>query len=385
MFYGLFAVFGAVLAVIPQQVYQPVVCIGFCHQSHHMFLNTSKALMAVACTVVGLVAGRYAGREPVKPRVSEQAEVAVRPVSPAAGGPHHCDALEKFPLLAAPEGCRGLRLKNKAPLTELEAALSRQLDAARADGTVGRAAFYIRDLEDGPVASLLQDEAFAPASLLKLPVAMAVFDFAAEDPSILARQVNYSRAGVTNFSVPRQNFAFATDLKADSPVALRELLRGSLTYSDNLAFFLVLEQMNFVVPDGQRALRRSAQELGIIDPPAEAEDVLTVHNYAALFRSLYRSSYLGPTDSNEILTWMSVSPFDVGLAAGLPKQVKIAHKFGERGGEGNAKQLHDCGIVYLPGNPYQICVMSEGPAWAPLERFIATASSTTYQAFSARR
>jgi beta-lactamase class A len=350
-----------------------------------MFLNTSKALMAVACTVVGLVAGRYAGREPVKPRVSEQAEVAVRPVSPAAGGPHHCDALEKFPLLAAPEGCRGLRLKNKAPLTELEAALTRQLDAARADGTVGRAAFYIRDLEDGPVASLLQDEAFAPASLLKLPVAMAVFDFAAEDPSILARQVNYSRGGVTNFSVPRQNFAFATDLKPDSPVALRELLRSSLTYSDTLAFFLVLEQMNFVIPDGQRALRRSAQELGIIDPPAGAEDVLTVHNYAALFRSLYRASYLGTSASQELLGWMADSPFDVGLAGGLPKQVKIAHKFGERGGDGKPKQLHDCGIVYLPGNPYEICVMSEGPAWSPLERFIATASSTTYQAFSARR
>jgi beta-lactamase class A len=350
-----------------------------------MFLNTSKAVMAVACTVVGLVAGRYAGREPVMPSVSEQAEVAALPVAPAAGGAHPCAALEKFPLLAAPEGCRGVRLKNKGPLTELEAALSRQLDAARADGTVGRAAFYIRDLEDGPVASLHQDEAFAPASLLKLPVAMAVFDFAAEEPSILARQVNYRRASVTNFSVPRQNFAFATDLKADSPVALRELLRSSLTFSDNLAFFLVLEQMNFVVPDGQATLRRSFQELGIIDPPAGAEDVLTVHNYAALFRSLYRASYLGQTDSNEILTWMSVSPFDLGLAAGLPKQVKLAHKFGERDAKGGAKQLHDCGIVYLPGNPYQICVMSEGPEWAPLERFIATASSTTYQAFSARR
>lgn len=350
-----------------------------------MFLNTSKAVMAVACTVVGLVAGRFAGREPRAAQEAAPSEVAARPDTLAVGGPHHCAAFEKFPLLAAPEGCRGLRLKNKGPLTDLEEMLQAQIDAAKGAGEVTRAAFYIRDLEDGPVASLFPDEAFAPASLLKLPVAMAVFDFAAEDPSILARQVNYSRAGVSNFSVPGQNFAFATDLKADTSVALRELLRGSLTYSDNLAFFLVLEQMNFVIPDGQRALRRSAQELGIIDPPAGAEDVLTVHNYAALFRSLYRASYLGQTDSNEILTWMAVSPFDIGLAAGLPKQVKLAHKFGERGGEGKPKQLHDCGIVYLPGNPYQICVMSQGPEWAPLERFIATASSTTYRTFSARR
>jgi beta-lactamase class A len=351
-----------------------------------MFLNTSKALMAVACTVVGLVAGRYAGREPVLPHVSEQAEVAVQPAAAGSGsGAHHCDALLKFPLLAAPEGCRGARLKNKGPLTELEALLGSQLDAARSAGAVTRAAFYVRDLEDGPVAELHQDEPLAPASLLKLPVAMAVYDFATADPRELDRNILYDRAGVTHFDFHQQTFSFASDLKPGAPTPLRELIRSSLTYSDNLAFYLVLEQMNFVVPSGKDSLRRSFQELGIVDPPTGAEDVLTVHNYAVIFRSLYRGSYLGLTESQEILGFMAASPFDVGLAAGLPKQVKLAHKFGERAGEGSVKQLHDCGIVYLPGNPYQICVMSEGPAYGPLEQFIAKASESTYRAFAARR
>lgn len=357
-----------------------------------MPLSRSQVLLAIVCVAAGLAAGRLLGRgteaarDPGVAVAKAPAPAAVvAPVAGSGSGAHHCSVLEKFPLLAAPEGCRGLRLKNKGPLTELEAALNAQLASAKGTGEVIRAAFYIRDLEDGPTAAIHQDEPFAPASLLKLPVAMAAFDFAAERAGVLDQQVRYSLTGVTHFSVPRQNFAFSSDLKPEGVVPLRDLLRSSLTYSDNIAFFLVLEQMNFVVPDGQATLRRSFQELGIIDPPSGAEDVLTVHNYAALFRSLYRASYLGPTDSHEILTWMSVSPFDVGLAAGIPKQVKLAHKFGERDKKGGAKQLHDCGIVYLPGNPYQICVMSEGPAWAPLERFIATASSTTYRAFSARR
>lgn len=235
------------------------------------------------------------------------------------------------------------------------------------------------------MAAVHPDEPFAPASLLKLPVAMSIYDFAAEEPSVLVRKVTYAQSAIVHFPVPEQHFPFRSDLVPGSTVPLRELVRSALTYSDNIAFLLLLEQLNYVVPEAPAALRRSFQELGVIDPPAGAEDVLTVHNYASLFRSLYRASYLSQSASQELLGWMAASPFDVGLAAGLPKGVTLAHKFGERGGQGNTKQLHDCGIVYLPGNPYQICVMSEGPEWAPLERFIATASSTTFQALSSRR
>ena len=354
-----------------------------------MSIHRSQVALAAGCLLLGgwLGARLFTRSGDAAPTVS--AAPAVAPAAPAVAGSgsgaHSCDALRNFPLLAAPPGCRGERLRDKRPLDALTKALQASLDAETQAGLVTRAAIYVRDLENGPVAAIHEDEPFAPASLLKLPVAMAVWDFALERPEILDTPMLYAESNIPNFRLLSQQFAFRSDLPPAATVSVRDLLRSSLTYSDNLAFFLVLEQMNFREQQGPAALQRSFQELGIIDPPTGKEDVLTVHNYAALFRSLYRASYLSETASQEILSWMAASPFDVGLAAGLPKVVPVAHKFGERAGTGGSKQLHDCGVVYLPGNPYQVCVMSEGPAWEPLERFIAGVSKASYLAFVARR
>jgi hypothetical protein len=66
--------------------------------------------------------------------------------------------------------------------------------------------------------------------------------------------------------------------------------------------------------------------------------------------------------------------------------IPVAHKFGERTGfAGGVKQLHDCGIVYYPKNPYLLCIMTRGTDFTKLESTIAAVSKMVYQEFDSRK
>ena len=61
---------------------------------------------------------------------------------------------------------------------------------------------------------------------------------------------------------------------------------------------------------------------------------------------------------------MSNTKYKDGIASGVPKDVAVAQKYGERvSGTGNIIQvveLHNCGIVYAADHPYALCVMTKG-------------------------
>jgi len=69
----------------------------------------------------------------------------------------------------------------------------------------------------------------------------------------------------------------------------------------------------------------------------------------------------------------------------VPKEVRVAHKFGELGLPNGEKQLHDCGIIYYPGNPYLLCVMSKGKDSQKLSGIIQTISSMVYKEVDSRK
>jgi hypothetical protein len=62
--------------------------------------------------------------------------------------------------------------------------------------------------------------------------------------------------------------------------------------------------------------------------------------------------------------------------------VKVAHKYGERGIYEDTQltgiELHDCGIVYAPGSPYYLCVMTRGKDTSKLAKVIASISAAVY-------
>jgi beta-lactamase class A len=86
---------------------------------------------------------------------------------------------------------------------------------------------------------------------------------------------------------------------------------------------------------------------------------VSISSYAKLYAILYNTGYLSKDMSQFGLQLLSEAAFRQGITAGVPKDVRVAHKFGFAviNGEG---QLHDCGIVYHPKMAYTLCIMTTG-------------------------
>ncbi len=86
---------------------------------------------------------------------------------------------------------------------------------------------------------------------------------------------------------------------------------------------------------------------------------------------------------------MSQTDFTEGIVAGVPQGTLVSHKFGVRTVASHEltpdsqmvsnHELHDCGIVYYPNNPYFICVMTQGKEFNSLQSVIQGASELVWK------
>jgi beta-lactamase class A len=125
-------------------------------------------------------------------------------------------------------------------------------------------------------------------------------------------------------------------------------------------------------------INKVSDDLRIFLPNDEnAENFISVIDYASYFRVLYNSSYLNREMSEWALKLLSQTDFKEGLVAGVPSYVTVSHKFGERGLP-DYYQLHDCGIVYRSNSPYLLCIMTKGDGFKKMEEVISELSSRIY-------
>jgi beta-lactamase class A len=159
-----------------------------------------------------------------------------------------------------------------------------------------------------------------------------------------------------------------------------------IKYSDNQSYFLLNKYIHDISPT-EDLVKDTYIDLGIINPRDMLDQTISVKSYASIFVELYHNSFFNTADkSNRALSILSDTDWNLGLVAGVPSGVKVAHKFGERAvTEDNSKQLHDCGVVYYPDNPYLLCVMTRGSDFNKLSQIIATISKMFYEEFDSRK
>lgn len=230
---------------------------------------------------------------------------------------------------------------------------------------------YFRDLNNGPWIGVNEEEKFIPASLLKVPLMMVYYKIAESNPSILSKKYKYNPS---EFNIESSKYFTPKDrLQEGKEYAVDELIKRMIIFSDNEALFILSSHADVNI---QKDLYL---KLGFPFPDTigPSEKFMTPRNIASFFRVLYNATYLNEEMSNKALQLLTETDFERGLVAGVPKEVIIAQKYGERE-ESGIIELHDCGIVYFPKHPYSLCVMTKGTNYENLTSIIKDISKLTY-------
>lgn len=254
-------------------------------------------------------------------------------------------------------------------LRNLEKELTTYIDRAKAAGEVNTVAMYFRQLKGGPWLGINEDQEFVPASLLKVPLAMAIYKKAESNPNILSSTIFYEKGDSSHMQYFKNYH-----VTPGETYFVEELIDSTLIHSDNNAAELLASALS------DREFQDAYRTFGI-DPPNRAGEYSTnVHYYASFFRILWNATYLSSNASEELLETMSRSTFTRGLVAGVPPGTVVSHKFGERSAvDTDLVQLHDCGIVYHPDRPYLICIMTQGKDWDALTKVLVDTSRIVWK------
>lgn len=200
---------------------------------------------------------------------------------------------------------------------------------------------YFEMLHSGSNISINPDLPIWPASLMKLPVALAVMKKVEKGEWLLNNELVLSSEDQDNSYGDLYRSAVGTTFTIDT------LIKTMLVKSDNTAYKILVRNLE------PSDLNEIVEDLGL-DNLFTKEGKVTAKEYTRLFRVLYISSYLTLEHSNQLLEWMTESSFNQYLAAGIPDEIKFSHKIGE-----NAvyKTYGDSGIIYLGTHPYMLTVM----------------------------
>lgn len=254
--------------------------------------------------------------------------------------------------------------------SEFEKRLNAELNTYVNDGAVSNVAVYFRNLLGGSWFGINEREVFSPASMLKVSVMIAVYKKAESNSSLLSQTLKYSRV----YSQDKQYFDAPEHLEIGKEYSVDELVSRMIKFSDNESMFLLGDKL------GSHLVESLYSDLKLLPLSENFSDyTMTVKDYSSFFRILFNSTYLSVELSNKALELLASARFNQGISANLPPGIIAAHKFGERTyAQDNSKQLHDCGIIYYPNNPYMLCVMTKGKDFESLASVIRRVSTTVF-------
>jgi beta-lactamase class A len=234
---------------------------------------------------------------------------------------------------------------------------------------------YYRDLNSSQWFGINEKDAYIPASLLKIALAITYLKEEEGNPSFrFVHKVYTQKIASINTSVP---YLEPSKLVIGHEYTTEELLRRMMVDSDNGAKDLLFATLD------KNYFYDLFKLIGIQQPKDALSYRLSAADYAFFLRMLYNGTYLTAENSEKILDIMTQSEFTEGLVAGVPG-VTVAHKYGtytltDDSGNKNGVELHDCGIIYDKDHPYILCIMTKGTDADKLASFIAGMSTTAYQ------
>ena len=229
-------------------------------------------------------------------------------------------------------------------------------------------AVAVHELETGKEILINADEAFHPASTIKVHVMMEVFRRAEAGSLSLDDHLPI----INSFTSIADGSKYGLDVNDDSETTLyqrlgenesiRELTRLMIVRSSNLATNILLEKV------GPKTVNDFIQALGIggVTFKRGVEDNVafrlgmnnnaTAHGLTQTMKLIAEGKVVSKQASEKMMEIMLEQEFNESIPALLPESTRVAHKTGWTG-----EFYHDTGIVFPEGRrPYAISLMTHG-------------------------
>ncbi|HBH71564.1 MAG: Peptidoglycan-binding domain 1 protein [Parcubacteria group bacterium GW2011_GWC1_42_11] len=225
---------------------------------------------------------------------------------------------------------------------------------------------YFEYLPTGSNIAISKDTEFYPASLLKLPVAIAVAK------KIENGEWKWANELVLMPADKDDGFGDLYKEPSNSAHSIEELVRRSLSDSDNTAHFILTRNLEI------EEIEDVYNHMGL-DGFLTGKGNLSAKRYSVILRSVYNASYLSEGSSQKLLSYLSKSSFKDYIQSGLPEDITFAHKIGISDEE---NVFLDSGIVYAKDRPYILTVMTKNKDEQIAQKMMADISRKVYNYIS---
>ncbi|MCA9383407.1 serine hydrolase [Candidatus Dojkabacteria bacterium] len=227
-------------------------------------------------------------------------------------------------------------------------------------------AIYVKDLNSTAYWEHNSTQAFYPASIYKVPLAI-----------ITLKDIDDGKFTLTdNFLVTPADKPYTFDRLAQIPgsynMSVSELLRYMIVYSDNTAM-ITLENRNGGVYALQTRMQQELDITGITRVP----HITNAASIAKFYQGIYNQEYLTKENNDYLLDLLknTAATFDDRIVSGVPAEVEVAHKIGNLNGV-----YQDAGIVYAE-HEYVIVILNKNTLTTTASSKISQISRIVYDVF----
>lgn len=290
----------------------------------------------------------------ISPQISSQDSAQIHRVDLSKAIENHHEVAKKFGFLSST-----IFERRAADVLINFVDLRESLRKKYPETSIPKTGIYFEYLPTGIHIGINDRQPFLRASLVKIPLAMRAYRLIEEGKLKFEDTLTIEERDLD------RGFGTLWKRGSGAKIAIRDALKIMLSESDNTAYNILNKHINNEIlqsrgENNEIFLSNVYDFLDIPRVPDGKTLAITPRNYTSILKSLYFSSYLKPESSQEILDYLTKTPFSSFLAQNIPSDVAVAHKYAVyNSSEDEHKVTSDCGVVYLPKRPYLLCVMVE--------------------------
>lgn len=224
----------------------------------------------------------------------------------------------------------------------------------------GTYAFYLVKLENGREIGTNEDEKMTAASLIKLPVFIALYKEA--ESGNIDLETKYTLKN----SDKRTGSGSLYGKPAGTILTYRDMARLMGKESDNTSFNILKNIL------GEDKINAVINEVGMTQTSIK-ENTTSPKDVGILFHKLWNENLINKASRDEMLGYLTDTIYEKWISSGIPPEFDVAHKYGRE-----VHVVNDAGIIRSE-KPFVLVLMSKGVVEDQADKIFPELARTIYE------